>query len=592
MVLTSRLALLLQTSPEERFRVLALTFTNLAAAEMTDRVKSLMGGAISDRQFIGTFHSFCIEVLQSHGAQIGLSSGFRIFSQDADREAVLSSALRRIGEEDRYDSKRVMLAIDRLRSQLVVPTDAEQRFGNAEQGHFVARAYQAFEDALAEAEAQDFNGLIMQTWRLFNENPGLAQRYRRTFRYWLVDEFQDTNRAQYGLLKVLAGNEFRELFVVADDDQIIYRWNGASYQQIEKLRQDFQVTQIQLPTNYRCPPTVVAAANALISHNRERTSEKSPLIASKLSASDAIQLSVFDTDTEECQGISKAIGALPVADRDNVVVLARNRSLLEKCQTALVQDGIRAIVSTRRDQFASAEYNWLHAVLRQLSRPQDTKNMEFLASSFEAISGVAVNVADLVDEQVSSGKSLIQLWVEAMSGATSPTGDLVAAADTVAKNPGNWRTFIELSSQSWPKTDEDVLPVDVDDDKRAWGQIVRDANSSIGKTASLDEFLHRVDISSKEPVPEAGTVRLMTIHGAKGKEFRYVFLMGLAEGELPSWQSTRPGADAEIEEERRACFVAITRTEERLFLSRSKVYRSRLRSPSRFLREMLVETAD
>ncbi|MBR0905542.1 ATP-dependent helicase [Bradyrhizobium liaoningense] len=587
-VLTTRIASLLKGSPKERFRVLALTFTNAAAAEMGDRVKALLG-AEDDRSFIGTFHAFCINVLQSHGAHIGVNSSFRIFNLEADREAVLATALRELGQDGLYDNKRVLAAIDRLRGRLVPSRDAARYFKDPDHGAFVARAYAGYENALTEAQALDFPGLLMEAWRLFHEVPVVAARYRKTFRYWLVDEFQDTNRAQYGLLRELAGDQFRNLFVVADDDQIIYRWNGASYQQLERFRSDFLPVEIQLPTNYRCSSQVVEAANNLIRHNSERTPSKADLVPGKVKTNvdPTIEVNHFRTDDEERLGIAEAISASPLSERSNIVVLARSKYLLDGVLKALMTLNVEAKVVSRRDDFVSAAYVWMQAVLRQLVRPQDTSNLEVLASSFGKLGGREVAVEVLNDAQVETGKSLLKSWVETQALCSPQLVPLVEATDELVNDPKSWRAFVQRCGVLWSAVyGGDQLPSDVLEDRDAWKELSKEINQAIGKTASLDEFLHRLDISSKEPNPGPSCVRLMTIHGAKGKEFKTVYLLGLAEGELPSWQSLKPGATAELEEERRACFVAITRTEDHLVLSYSDQYRNWSKKPSRFLTEM------
>jgi DNA helicase II / ATP-dependent DNA helicase PcrA len=273
-------------------------------------------------------------------------------------------------------------------------------------------------------------------------------------------------------------------------------------------------------------------------------------------------------------------------------VLARSKYLLEGVQKELQRMNIEAKIISRRDDFVSAAYVWMQSVLRQLVRPQDVANLEVLVSSFAELGGLEVTVEALNDAQVDTGKSLLQAWVDAQGALSSTVSELVKIAGDLVGDPKAWRAFVERCAALWPVIYEsDQLPNDVLEDKEAWREVSREINQAIGKTASLDEFLHRLDISSKEPTPGPNCVRLMTIHGAKGKEFKTVYLMGLAEGELPSWQSLKVGASAELEEERRACFVAITRTEDHLILSYSEMYRNWAKRPSRFIGEMGVAPA-
>ena len=255
------------------FRILALTFSNAAAHAMASRVANLAPG-LEGRATIATFHSFCAEVLRLHGVHLGIKTDFAIYSQPADRHAVLSDALRRGGARHTSDAGWLLPWIDHLKDRLVEPEQAERHLAAmngevAENAARVAQAYRRYEDELRRANALDFGSLLLEAHRLFGY-PAMARHYQTAYRYWLVDEFQDTNRAQYELFRRMAGGGFREVMAVADDDQTIYEWNGANVRRIRDLVRDFGCEVIQLPTNFRCPPDIVEAANRLVVYNANR----------------------------------------------------------------------------------------------------------------------------------------------------------------------------------------------------------------------------------------------------------------------------------------------------------------------------------
>ena len=228
-VLTTRVAKLLSETPEKSFRVMALTFTNKAADEMATRIEAFVPDQQS-RATIGTFHSFCMQMLQQHGSHIGINPNFAIYSLESDRADLLKEAIRENGLSS--DDERFLGTIDKLKARLIQPDGCAQRFHEAAVGERVERTYRAYEEALSRANALDFGSLIAQAYRLISTSPGVGVHYRRAYSYWMFDEFQDTTDGQYRLIKALAGGDFRNVFAVADDDQIIYQWNGASYQQI------------------------------------------------------------------------------------------------------------------------------------------------------------------------------------------------------------------------------------------------------------------------------------------------------------------------------------------------------------------------
>lgn len=586
-VLTTRVAKLLAETPEKSFRVMALTFTNKAADEMASRVAALVPDQ-QNRATIGTFHSFCMQMLQQHGSHIGINPSFAIYSLESDRADLLKEAIRENGLSS--EDERFLGTIDKLKARLIQPEGCGKLFRDASVGERVEQVYRAYERGLDRANALDFGSLIAQGYRLISTYPGVAIHYRRAYAYWMFDEFQDTTDGQYRLIKALAGDSFQNVFAVADDDQIIYQWNGASFQQIQRFRADFQPNEIQLPTNYRCPPSIVAAANQLVVYNSQRTASKQPLEAGKTTLlypdGQHISLVRYTTEDAEAAAIAASIAGVDPAKHGGIAVLARTRALLERMQKALTDAKVPAAIAQRRDDFRSAQFLWLAAALRLASRPLDRRALDALTGAFNRWFGSEIwsdNIAAAADI---SSRSLLAEW---SSVAATLNDDL---AKTLAKvtlaldqQPTTFRNFIAKVLELLPRDDDDAS--DIAEDRAAWGGLIRSINQTIGRAAPLEQFLQELALRSKEPPVGPSAVTLMTIHSAKGKEFDHVYVIGLAEDVLPSFQSVKAGENsAEMEEERRNCFVAITRAREWLCLSYADHYRGWAKKPSRFLQEM------
>ena len=594
-VLTCRIARLLDSSPDERFRILALTFTNKAANEMANRVTALVPG-LEGRATINTFHGFCVQVLRQHGVHLGIKPDFAIYSRTEDRQAVLEDALRRDHEQNwSQESTRLLPLIAHLKSRLVEPDGAERHIeamnGSAtEDAGRVVRAYRLYEEELRRLNALDFNSLILDAYRLF-AYPAMARQYQKAYRYWLLDEFQDTNGAQYALLQRMAGEDFREVFAVADDDQTIFEWNGANVGRIRELVRDFSCDVVQLPTNFRCPPRIVEAANRLVVYNARRvaskqaaTSAPSPGV-SPPSDDEQIQCREFGTDREEVAGIADEVARLDGTARGRTAVLARNRSFLEAIRDALTAADVPAVITMRRDDFLSPQMRWLVACLKQIDRPLDLRNMAVLVEAFNSFAPSPLDWNELLSRSESDRLTCLKVWTEAVreAGMPRPVAEVVDAIADLSAGNVKLTEAIEriLDSFSGNEPDEDLK-----DDLNAWRRIQREIRDVQG-SAALDRFLQELELRSKEPLPAPGTVSLTTIHGAKGQEFETVYLIGMAEEILPSWHSLKKdNGSAALEEERRGCFVAVTRAGKRLILSRAKRYRGWTKAPSRFLKEM------
>ncbi|MEA2898148.1 MAG: ATP-dependent helicase UvrD/PcrA [Bradyrhizobium sp.] len=591
-VLTARIARILDETPNRNFRILGLTFTTKAGDEMRNRVERLVPGS-TDRTVIGTFHSFCAQILRQHGSHLGIKPDFGVYDQDADRMELLKDALTEAskkGDDVSANDVRWLKTIDQLRSNLVGPAKAAARFTDPKAGERAAKVYAIYEDTLRSRNVLDFNGMILDACRLAHQVPAVAARIRQSYPYWLIDEFQDTSPAQYRLVRFLAGDTFRNIFAVADDDQIIYQWAGASYRQISLFRDHYQPELIQLVENRRCPLEVVEAANNLVRHNADRTPGKAALVSMKECDARPIGVRVFATDTDEATGIAEEVAATDLKARSSTAILARTRAILQPVLEALRNKNIKAAIATRRDRFVSPQFAWLQACLDQSLRPTDQQVFRSMVDAANRISGADLDPALLAAEAEASGKSYIEYWARiSVRSEDAIAQKLGTLAVRIVESRSAWHAMLAEALTWLPETVErtEGVVTDVDEDKAAWETAARAIRREKGGEVELNEFLQGLALRPKEPPLDPEAVNLLTVHAAKGLEFDHVWVIGLAESVLPSWQSLQPKArPAELEEERRNCFVAITRTKETLILSRAEKYRNWVKQPSRFISEM------
>lgn len=596
-VLTARIARLLEASRDQKFKILALTFTNKAGREMRERVEVLVPDLI-DRANIQTFHSFCAQILQQHGTHTGIKSDFGIYDQEPDRKALFSDALREAqcrGEPVAETDLRFLETIDRLRENLIIPEKTAGRYNDARYGEHVARVYKLYEQALSNANVLDFNGLILEASRLVFKTPAVADRIRRTHPFWLIDEFQDTSPAQYRFIRYLGGASFKNLFAVADDDQIIYQFAGASYRQIQQFRADYSPELIQLVENHRCPPDVVAIANRLVGNNSLRTKNKRPIIAMKESTAPSIELRAYADEEAERKAVAEELAALGRDTWGATAVLARNRFLLDPMLLELRAQGTKATLALRRDRFLSPHFTWLLASIDQIIRPADKQIFLVMAAAAERIVRLNIDGEIVAAEAKALGLSSAEHWAQSAKETGSPLGTRLATIiEELARSRVAWKAIIRSAIELIREvgTDAGGLQPDIAEDHSAWEACLRDLYAERGEELQLTDIVQGLALRSKEPPSKKDSVTLMSVHSAKGLEFDRVYVLGLAESILPTWQSQNAGDQSpEMEEERRNCFVAITRTKKRLVLTRAERYRGRDRAPSRFLAEMDLDAS-
>jgi len=593
-VLTARIARLLSESADKKWRIAALTFTTRAADEMRSRVLALAPNQDS-RLFIGTFHSFACELLRQSGSLMGIKTDFQIYSTTEDRSLLLARAMAEAGIRVEWSIDKILPVLDRLRERLVLPEETGRHFSNPAEGSLVQAIYQAYSAFMLKENAQDFTSLIFNAFLLLKNFPAVANKFRTTYKYLCIDEFQDTNAAQYSLTRIFTGTDYRNVFVVADDDQIIYQWNGASHQRLSEYIRDYAPVSLQMPTNFRCPSNVVNLANNLVSHNKLRTAGKKPLLAGKVAplTDDTIRIAEFPTDVEEADGIARDISNMHKEHLGTVAVIARTKALLEQAKSALSKQGITAKIAQRRDAFASVPYSWLQSCLKISNRRYDERVFATFSEVSNSLFGFDLDADEIIaDARSSSHRDLLRTWAS-FASAAEPGAEFCRKLIDVTRSElaerQDYRLFIKSALSIYGENEAQLVDdhASFGDDKRAWRELAREINATIGIDAGLDAFLQELEMRSKEPPLGPTDVSLLTIHGSKGNEFDHVYLIGLAEDILPSFQSKKRGDESpEMEEERRNCFVAITRCMSTLTLSFAHQYGTWRRQRSRFLAEM------
>ena len=577
-VLTMRIARILSETPDARFRVLGLTFTTKAADEMRARVAKLLG-AESPRVRLATFHAFAADVLRLHGSYFGFKPDFRILARDEDRFELLSAAIE--GSDARQhlpsaaNGKSIARAIDHLFREGYDGSDRTPEHLGALKP-WVKPVCSAYMSLLVEKNYLDFGALLIYCLRLFRERPPLAAHYRSVYRFVCVDEYQDTNTVQDQLLRALCPNPNANLFVVADDDQTIYQWNGANPRRLGDLRDQYRMETVQLPESYRCPPQVVNLANSLIRNNVDRAAHKVPLTSlSAGSLANNVVVRAFENALEEAAWIARDIKARNCAPRE-CVVLARSAKLLQFASQALCAAGLSPYLPQRKPEFESPLLCFVHSALRLGDRPADTASLERLCAAFGKLTGEQLSPDDIAAEAAPGGESLLRTFAVAAPSSV----DLVAAIRNDLVDRASYRDFVDRA------LDQQAVPCDLTTQEIAvWKELDRAIRRNFGGQPTLSQFLQELDMRHKSPPAKTDDIQCLTIHLVKGKEFEHVYLMGLAQQQLPSYYAVRDGGRA-VEEERRNCFVAITRARATLTLTYAHQYFGYSKEPSQFLGEM------
>ena len=566
----------LSVSACQPWRILAITFTNKAAGELKDRLCAMLGEEGRDI-WASTFHSSCARMLRRDGERLGYSAHFTIYDTD-DSRRLMKEVMRDLDINEKSLSHRAILGeISRAKDSLISPEEYESQAGMDFRLKVVARAYLAYQRRLADSDAMDFDDLLVNTVKLFKTCPDVLEYYQDRFRYIMVDEYQDTNHAQYEFVSLLA-KKHNNLCVVGDDDQSIYKFRGATIENIMNFEQDFPGAEvIRLEQNYRSTQNILDAANAVIANNLER---KGKTLWTSAGAGEKLHVHTAENEQDEAERVSRVIleGVAKGRKFSDYAILYRMNSQSRVFESVLAKSGVphRIIGGTRF--FDRKEVRDMIAYLSVINNPGDEIRLRrILNTPKRGIGEKTVDTAAQIGQQV--GESMFQV--------IGHPGDFPA----ISRAGNKLIPFVELMRGLMEKNEAGMAPSELygelveqtqyleflktDEPEKAEerGENVQELSSMLqryeqesGEEASLSGFLEEValftDIDNYDEAADSAV--LMTIHSAKGLEFPAVFLPGWEEGIFPG--NAVLYDPSQVEEERRLAYVAITRAREELYI--------------------------
>ncbi|WJY40201.1 DNA helicase PcrA [Streptomyces sp. P9-2B-2] len=620
-VLTHRIAHLLAERHVHPGQILAITFTNKAAGEMKERVEELVGPR-ANAMWVSTFHSACVRILRRESKKLGFTSSFSIYDA-ADSKRLMALVCRDLDlDPKRYPPKSFSAKISNLKNELI---DEETFAGTAADGFekTLAEAYAIYQARLREANALDFDDIIMTTVNLLQAFPDVAEHYRRRFRHVLVDEYQDTNHAQYTLVRELVGpaETAAELCVVGDADQSIYAFRGATIRNILQFEEDYpDATTILLEQNYRSSQTILSAANAVIERNENRRPKN---LWTDAGAGPKITGYVADTEHDEAQFVADEIDRLTDAKdakAGDVAVFYRTNAQSRVFEEIFIRVGLPYKVVGGVRFYERKEVRDVLAYLRVLSNPEDTVPLRRILNVPKR--GIGDRAEAMIDalsgrEKITFPQALRRVdeaygMAARSANAVKRFNVLMEELRTIVESGAGPATILEAVLERTGYLAELQASTDPQDETRIenlqeLAAVALEFEQDRGEAATegaaapgpgtLSDFLEQVAlVADSDQIPDedeegSGVITLMTLHTAKGLEFPTVFLTGMEDGVFPHMRSL--GQTKELEEERRLAYVGITRARERLYVTRSTMRSAwgqpSYNPPSRFLEEIPVD---
>src|SRR4030043_961398 len=554
--LTFRTAYLIQEKKIPSENILLLTFTNKAAGEMKERIRKLLSHSQNELPFAGTFHSFCARLLRTEGKYLGISPNYSIYDEADQLETIKLAMIKIDASSKEFKPASILNTISQAKNELIAATEYPQ-YARGFFQETVARVYLAYQKLLKEYQALDFDDLLFETVRLFQKEKPVLQKYQKQFQYLLIDEYQDTNQAQYILTKLLA-NKWRNLCAVGDAAQAIYGWRGANYRNLMSLKKDFpDLTIINLEQNYRSTQNILQAANEVI-----RKNTKHPILNLWTKNQAGEKLIVFEAgnELEEAQYLINSIVSQS-NDYSDYVVLYRTNAQSRTIEESFLHAGLPYILVGGTRFYERKEIKDCLAYLRLLTNPKDM-------ASYKRVQKL--------------GKRRLKKFLKFTEGFDK-------------KKAKTKLTTLEILDKVLEAADYLDLYNKKDEADSTRLENIKELRSVATEFPKLDNFLENVALVQQEYLPQnpiqnqkKNAVTLMTVHAAKGTEFPIVFMVGMEEGLFPHSRSIIDRE--ELEEERRLCYVGMTRAKEKISLiyTRQRLYfgQRSTNPPSRFLADI------
>lgn len=592
---------LLKVDAAKPWQILAITFTNKAAGELKERLERMLGEQANDI-WASTFHSSCVRILRRNADYIGYSSNFTIYDTD-DSKRIIKDCLKQLGFSDNIlTPKGVLSAISQAKDMLISPSEYIKENYMDIRKRNIGSVYEAYQNRLKSADAMDFDDIIVNTVKLLQNNPDVLEYYQNKFRYIMVDEYQDTNHAQYLLTSLLAGG-YKNICVVGDDDQSIYKFRGATIENILSFEHQYKNAKvIRLEQNYRSTQNILDAANKIIANNQNR---KGKNLWTDNGKGDLITYHTADSDRDEGIYVAdKILDGIKSGNKySDFAILYRMNSQSNLVEQAFVRMGIPYRLIGGHKFYDRKEIKDALAYLSVIANPNDSVRLQRIInvpkrgigdSSVATAQEIADGLGISLFEVIKSADQFPRLSRSAkkMTEFAQMIEEFIDDLDSMElselyKKVMNISGYVSSLSLD-PETREDRV---ANLDELA-NNILRFSREN--EEGNLNDFLQEValmtDIDNYNA--ESETVVLMTVHSAKGLEFPIVFLVGMEESIFPSDMSSMAGED-EIEEERRLAYVAVTRAKKHLYVTRAKQRMlfgsTRFNQPSRFIREIPEE---
>ncbi|MEG0843173.1 MAG: DNA helicase PcrA [Romboutsia sp.] len=578
-VLTTRIAHLMEDKGIQAANILAITFTNKAANEMRERVEETILGLDTKDMWISTFHSCCVRILRKDINKIGYNRSFVIYDS-ADQVTLVKDCLKELNLSDKvFEPKAIISAISGAKDKLYSTKQFKAMHQSDARMSKIADVYALYQDRLKRNSALDFDDLIYKTVELFKEVPDVLDFYRSRFRYIMVDEYQDTSKAQYELIKLLA-RQHQNICVVGDDDQSIYGWRGADIRNILEFERDYEdVHVVKLEQNYRSTQVILDAANTVISNNIERKRKK---LWSEKKEGELIKIQVSDNEIDESDFVVDTIYKIAKKEHrsyKDFAVLYRANAQARSIEDALNRSQLPYNIYGGTKFYERKEIKDLVAYLRVIQNPQDDISLKRIINVPRR--GIGLRTIEKIEDRASlKQESIYSVLIDIETNSdisTKARSSISGFVDIV----GTLRTIKEVYPVS--KLIEKVLDGTgyLDELEKDKSEDAQDRIDNLKEFISiaiefeqnseekdLETFLTNVALTSEiNNDEENDRVSLMTIHTSKGLEFPVVFLIGMEEGIFPISRAVRSMNDSDIEEERRLCYVGITRAKEELFMT-------------------------